>query len=152
MIGGCWRRRSLQEGQRMKKHSTCLESCCKYCFKLSSYSQIHYILKLYFVSWYLYMGFVFQFQTIEEEFCRVWRWWHKHGSRLWRYPKGRETKVHEYFDHKFHLFVSSIVVYNSCWIVKCSARIAREEDERELQLLEEEERRERLRKNRKLSR
>ncbi|XP_019093793.1 PREDICTED: protein spt2-like isoform X2 [Camelina sativa] len=33
-----------------------------------------------------------------------------------------------------------------------SARIAREEDERELQLLEEEERRDRLRKNRKLSR
>jgi protein SPT2 len=37
-------------------------------------------------------------------------------------------------------------------VVKCSARIAREEDERELKLLEEEERRERLKKNRKLSR
>lgn len=48
-----------------------------------------------------------------------------------------------------HFYIYIYILNHSCWLGLCSARIAREEDEKEAQLIAQEEERERLRKIRK---
>ena len=145
MIGGHWRRRSLQQCQRMLKHWAWLDKCSSTASNFSpTLTPITFSL-VFFSCTYEFCIVLMSVLIVMLDMAMITETWKPALMISWR--KRDEGNINILIMSFNHLFPSYIYCSTVCvWFDKCSARIAREEDEMEAKLITEEEERERQRK------